>query len=249
MTDRETALQVYRCAVAASLAYLDGGDLQSQAAQARLVLVAAIQRGSHNALVLDDDGVRLLAFRGTDERNDWRTNLDVWFRSTPWGRVHRGFQDAVTTFWPEVDAHVRDGINGGRRIWLTGHSLGGALALLAGARFAAYNVIADRICTFGQPAVGGSAFCRRCENAFGARYIRCVNHTDAVADDLTFWRQHSGALWYFDVDGALHHEISFRRGLLDHVLAPHRFGGLSQFSAHGIAKYLPLLRSVAEREP
>jgi triacylglycerol lipase len=249
VTERETALQVYRCAVAAGLAYLDRGELHSQAAEARFALVAAIQRGSHNALVLDDDGVRLIAFRGTDERKDWLTNLDVWFRSTSWGRVHRGFQDAVTTFWPEVDDHVRVGITAGRRIWLTGHSLGGALALLAAARLAANDVIADRLCTFGQPAVGGAAFCRQCGTSFGTRYIRCVNHTDAVADDLTFWRQHSGTLWYFDVDGVLHHTVTFRRGLIDHVMAPHRFGGLSQFSAHGMAKYLPLLRAIAEPEP
>jgi len=247
--DHETASQVYRCAVAAGLAYLDGGELQSKAADARFALVAAIQRGTHNSLVLDDDGVRLLAFRGTDRTNDWRTNLDLWSRSTPWGRVHRGFQDAVSTFWPEVDHHIREGVGTGRRIWLTGHSLGGALALLAAARLATDTIVVDRVCTFGQPAVGGWAFCRQCGESFGTRYIRCVNHTDVVADDLTFWRRHSGTLWYFDVDGALHHEVTFRRGLLDHVLAPHRFGGLSQFNAHSIARYLPLLRSLAEPEP
>src|SRR5262245_52353554 len=105
--DHDTARQVYRCAVAAGLAYLEGTELQSQAAAAGCALVAAIQRGTHHALVLDDGSARLLAFRGTDRVDDWRTNLDVWFRSTPWGRVHRGFQDAVSTFWPEVDEHVR----------------------------------------------------------------------------------------------------------------------------------------------
>src|SRR3954462_2239964 len=109
MTERETASQVYRWAVAARLAYVDGSELRSQAAEAGCAVVAAIERGSHNAVVLDEDGVRLLAFRGTDGANDWRTNLDVWFRSTPWGPVHRGFQDAVTTFWPDVAEHVRLG--------------------------------------------------------------------------------------------------------------------------------------------
>jgi triacylglycerol lipase len=250
MIEREAAKHVYRCAVAAHLAYLDGPALETELAAAGFTMVAALQRGSHHALVVDDrsvsDGsVRLLAFRGTDDAADWRTNLNVWFRATPWGRVHRGFQDAVSTFWPEVDGYLRDAIAARRKTWVTGHSLGGALALLAAARLAAEAQTVDRICTFGQPPVGGSRFCDRCLESFGDRYIRCVNHTDAVVEDLSFWRQHTGTLWYFDVDGHLHHQVDFRRNLLDHVLAPHRLGGLSQFGAHAMSRYMPLLETLA----
>ena len=245
--DRDTAERVFRCALAARLAYLDGNALEAAVAKSRFTLVAALQRGSHHAVVLDDDRVRMVGFRGTDDRVDWRTNLNVLARSTPWGRVHRGFLEAVTTFWPQVGDTVREGIGRDRRIWLTGHSLGGALAVLAAAKLSEEGHSVEQLCTFGQPPVGGSDFCRHCSMTLGERYIRCVNHTDAVVDDLSMWRQHSGTLWYFDVDGHLHHDVSFRRGLIDHVLAPHRFGGLSQFGAHAMANYLPLLQTLVER--
>jgi len=48
------------------------------------------------------------------------------------GRVHEGFLAAYTTFW---SAHGREILNliGGRSLFLTGHSLGGALATVAAA--------------------------------------------------------------------------------------------------------------------
>jgi len=243
------ARNVYRCAVAAQLAYLSAHSLEAEAKRVGFTLVARLDRGRNNGVVLDLPGVRIVAFRGTDEAADWRTNLNLLPRSTPWGRVHRGFQDATASFWPDVAARVREATAAGQKIWVTGHSLGGAIATLAAVRlFGSNEATVDLLCTFGQPPVGGSRFCTHCQEKFGERYIRCVNHTDAVADDVSLWREHSGTLWYFDVDGVLHHTVSWRRSAADHVRAPQMYGGLSQFGAHGMAKYLPLLRSLVETD-
>jgi len=132
-------------------------------------------------------------------------------------------------------------------VWITGYSLGGAIALLASIRLLASDATAvDRLCTFGQPAVGSSTLCAHCDEALFDRYIRCVNHTDAVADPVSMWREHTGALWYFDVDGRLHHEVTWRQNLADHIDAPRRLGGLSQIAAHSMAAYLPLLQSLVD---
>lgn len=237
----------YRCAAASRLAYAGPEPLPEEVAQAGLTLVERLTRGSHVALVLDARDLRFIAFRGTDDRADWRTNLDMLFRGTPWGGVHRGFQRATERFWPDIEQHVRAARAAGREVWATGHSLGGALALLSAAKLlCADPASVSGVCTFGQPPVGGAAFCRDCDRHLGDRYIRCVNHTDAVADAPILFRRHAGRLWYFDVDGRLHQEVSFRRLALDAMAAPRRFGGLSQFAAHGMDRYLPLLKAAAD---
>jgi pimeloyl-ACP methyl ester carboxylesterase len=214
-------------------------------AAAGLSLVARLAHGTNVGVVLDGPEQRIIAFRGTDELADWRTNLNLGFRRTPWGRVHRGFQDAAERFWPEVAQHASDAAGARRALWLTGHSLGGAIALLVAARLSVADTgSVHGLCTFGQPAVGGGSFCRHCDECLSDRYIRCVNHTDVVAGAPSLFREHGGSLWYFDIDGHLHHEVTLKRNLLDTVGAPRQLGGLSQVTAHGMERYLPLLRAL-----
>lgn len=91
------------------------------------------------------------AFRGTDEVRDWLTNL----RAVPvlWahgGRVHRGFRRA----FGHVLRPLRTLLMGQAvPLQVCGHSLGGALALLAAPVFGARSVR-----TYGAPRVGDRAF-------------------------------------------------------------------------------------------
>lgn len=95
----------------------------------------------------------VLVFRGTDELRDWVRNLRAvpaaWSRG---GRVHAGFARALHRIWRELRERLEraDG-----PLVCTGHSLGGALALLAASR-----VPAASVWTFGAPRVGDRAFAR-----------------------------------------------------------------------------------------
>jgi len=192
----ELALPILRCATAATLAYLEASQVAIDAPASGFSVVAPLKRDHNYGVVLDEPDVRVLAFRGTDECGDWLTNLKLVPRHTAWGLVHAGFDDATTSFWPEIPRRVREARDAGRRVYFTGHSLGGAIALLAAAKLVERTEgDVDLLCTFGQPAVGGGTFCNRCREAFGDKYIRCVNHTDAVADDASFWRERAGTLW------------------------------------------------------
>jgi hypothetical protein len=240
--------RVLRCAIAANLAYLDGDRLKADSPAAGFTLVGPLQREEDNpnyGVVLDEPAVRIIAFRGTNEWADWLTNVNVIPRSTAWGHVHSGFAEATETFWPEIPSRVREARDAGRRVWLTGHSLGGAIAMLAAAKLAANDEgDVDLLCTFGQPPVGNSSFCSRCAQVFAGRYVRCVNHTDGVADPI--FREHAGELWYFDVSGRLHHDVPFGISLSDHIDAPRVLGGLSMFVAHKMAGYVPLLQALVD---
>ncbi len=110
----------------------------------------------------------VIAFRGTefqDVRDLW-TDADfptVPFASGPkWGRVHGGFDRAYRTVKPLLDERLA-GLRPGTKIWVTGHSLGGALASLFAADLLermdrGERIRFDGLVTFGSPRVGDTRF-------------------------------------------------------------------------------------------
>lgn len=104
----------------------------------------------------------VLAFRGTDSLDDWRTDSRRELVPRKWcdGRVHRGFAEALSIGWWRV-AHLVGLAPRGLPLLVTGHSLGGALAVLAAVRLQREGIPVAHVCTFGQPRVGDRRFCRR----------------------------------------------------------------------------------------
>jgi|HubBroStandDraft_1064217.scaffolds.fasta_scaffold08998_6 hypothetical protein len=118
--------------------------------------------------------------------------------------VHSGFYANVEAVWDDVvdcldaarkGAHIKD--DKGTRtkldqpldtLYITGHSLGGAMAVLAAARLFGSGFDKDwtpkqvikGVYTFGQPMVGNEAFAGGCEKTFGGRLFRHVYRDDVV---------------------------------------------------------------------
>ncbi|MEO8135818.1 MAG: lipase family protein, partial [Betaproteobacteria bacterium] len=91
--------------------------------------------------------------RGTEQGlADWMTNLSLGKKRWEQGpaRVHGGFLRALDSVWDEIAAEL-DRLS--CPLFYTGHSLGGALATLAGARRTPVAIY-----TFGSPRVGDAAF-------------------------------------------------------------------------------------------
>jgi predicted lipase len=108
----------------------------------------------------------ILSFRGTKSVQNWATNFHVALIH-PDGtaedlRVHDGFYRAFKTLSDGKDgldekiAEIKDNTGGKIPIYITGHSLGGALAQIASAVFGDDQVAACY--TFGSPRVGNSYF-------------------------------------------------------------------------------------------
>src|SRR5262245_58222166 len=76
----------------------------------------------------------VLAFQGTEDVRNWLTNLNFRMRKESGGKVHDGFAAALDTVWDDVLAKMEANRDNDQWIWLTGHSLGGALATLAARR-------------------------------------------------------------------------------------------------------------------
>ncbi len=144
--------------------------------------VAAIIGGNKKNLIL--------AFRGTvmEVRNwkqlllmaaNWLVNLacDQVEHERHSCRIHRGFSHAIDNIRDQIDDAVRSRLRPGQRFWITGHSLGGALANLTANEFcAAGRVEVAGTYTFGAPRVGDAAFAESCRTP----HYRIENRHDFV---------------------------------------------------------------------
>lgn len=112
-------------------------------------------------------GETILSFRGTETTPsfcsvlDWVNDLhaDLVAADGFQGRVHAGFLASLNDLWEGVvaalEAPADKGLPWAKNLYITGHSKGGALAILAGVRLAALK---PRVVTFAAPKVGNRRF-------------------------------------------------------------------------------------------
>jgi triacylglycerol lipase len=157
------------------------------------------------AAIIDGGTFRVLVFRGTEPprlAEDFLT--DVKLKLVPWphgGRVAEGFSTAFLRVFQEI-LKVRDRLTA--PLFITGHSLGGALAELAASQLRADGIPVRATYTFGCPRVGDAEFAR---SIASLPLYRVVNDRDIVARVPTiehFGYHHVGTLIHIDGKGALH---------------------------------------------
>ena len=151
----------------------------------RVKLLETLVARETEALVADTDKFVVVAFRGSTSRRDLRTDLQTRFNVSKIdleGRsvtvaVHSGFYKAFAKIEQPLRALLEK--TGEKPIYLTGHSLGGALALVASAVFGGSAEFGDRIAavyTFGAPRVAQGNFAE----IIKAPHYRIVNSGDVV---------------------------------------------------------------------
>ena len=174
---------------------------------------------AHNA------DIAVLSFRGTEIDNfmggfaDWVRNLDFKPVNDPsGGRVHRGFAQSMAAVWNDdanpdsVKRHLQQLLaSGTRTLWITGHSLGAALAVLAAERAAREGGLrVSGVYTFGCPCAGDASFREHYQaRDLQSRTYRFVNSQDVVrrlppGEDY----QHVGQLKFIDASGQLREELA-----------------------------------------
>lgn len=122
----------------------------------------------------ESDGMLVLAFRGTQPNiTDVLSDIKADLTCAPnGGQVHRGFMEAFEKIRDQVDQALDH--HSGPPVYITGHSLGGALALIA-TRYLEKN--SSGACyTFGAPRVGDDRFFDKIKTPI----YRIVNAADGV---------------------------------------------------------------------
>ncbi|XWS29841.1 hypothetical protein CRYUN_Cryun24cG0064600 [Craigia yunnanensis] len=196
------------------------------------------QRGRNTqGFMFHDQRVNMIvvAFRGTEPFNayDWSTDMDIsCFDNQEMGKIHGGFMKALGLVleegWPlelpeekkdknfayySMRAELRKRLEANKetKFIVTGHSLGGALAILFPAILALHEetTLLERlegVYTFGQPRVGDHKFKNFMEHQFGKygiKYLRFVYCNDLVPrlpidDPVTSMYNHFGLCFYFN---------------------------------------------------
>jgi len=110
------------------------------------------------AFVCGNNEYCVLAFRGTASFRDWLTDFDAGMVSYHTGRIHGGFRKALNDVWDDVFECIQEFCDEGKPLWVTGHSLGGALATLAVDRLLRADFEIKGLYTYGQPRVGNKQF-------------------------------------------------------------------------------------------
>jgi predicted lipase len=105
----------------------------------------------------------IVSFRGSSNIKNWISNLNAartTYAVCSGCQVHSGFNSAYNLVKNDLHSLVEQytAMFRGSRIMVTGHSLGGALAILAASDFITLYGKVDEVYTFGQPRVGNAAF-------------------------------------------------------------------------------------------
>lgn len=191
----------------ARLAYSDAGSITTTALQWGFPRSRFLDKRDTQAYVMANGQTIVVAFRGTqpDKLLDWMSDCDTLFVNGPFGRVHNGFNLALSQVWEELIATVTEFQDQGQSLWLTGHSLGAALATLASARWREQDKPVNGLYHFGSPRVGDRVFERSFDQDFAARNFRFVNNADLVTRVplRVMGYSHAGTMLYFTDKGEL----------------------------------------------
>jgi hypothetical protein len=123
----------------------------------------------------------IIAFAGTDPLNllNW---VSDFYLGRPGQDAHEGFVDAAASVWREVSDFVGRSIAERRALFITGHSLGAAIALVTADRVRTEEKVDEaEIYAFGCPRVWHTNFAEPFINTLGSTTYRLVYGQDVVA--------------------------------------------------------------------
>lgn len=235
---------------AATLAYQDQPAIKAELVGDGLSLFEFFQGRETQAFIGGNDEMLVLSFRGTEPTKlaDWMSDLDLGLVAGPGGKVHEGFNIALSYVWRDIWRFI-SAERKRRSLWVTGHSLGAALATLAVAKLRLEkDEPVNGLYTFGQPRTGGREFATRFDADFAAKTFRYVNNNDVVprVPLRAMEYSHVGTFRYFDADGLLHRDemiwwdklLDRMQGRVGDLLKP----GTDGLKDHGMEKYLANLK-------
>ena len=216
--------------------------------------VQYIDREGAQAFLVYTDHDLVVACRGTEpgDWNDVKADANALHDlAETVGRVHRGFKREVDELWPQILERLLGSANGeGHDVWFTGHSLGGAMAMISAGRCLLADVPIDPIqtITFGAPRVGTKRYIQNAK----IDVVRWVNNNDIVPRVPPMWMgyRHTGTLEYLDSDG-VHRAMTreeIARDRWEGFVTGLRRGRVDNISDHLIADYVSHLIANQDRQ-
>lgn len=176
--------------------------------------------------ILETDDNIVIAFRGTSSPVDWIADMIARQQKFPFvrnaGWTHEGFTAIYRSARKQIFA-ILNRLPGHKKLYITGHSLGGALATLCAIDVAIHSQYsAPSVYTFGAPRTGDPAFVKAYHGVVRQSH-RVYNLYDAVTQvpTLLYKSPRTGALYrYLHVRNG--YRLTFQHGS---VSANHTLSG------------------------
>ncbi|MEO0454820.1 MAG: lipase family protein [Verrucomicrobiota bacterium] len=133
-------------------------------------------------LVLADDQNIIIAFRGSESAEDWFANFQAVTDPGPLNntKAHEGFQDALYPTVIRLTETINRFSDNDQKLWITGHSLGGALCSLHAGMLAENGFEVYGIYTFASPRPGDKDFADELMAKIKGPHFRVINSGDVV---------------------------------------------------------------------
>jgi triacylglycerol lipase len=173
-------------AVMSKLAYIEFETSEEELARLTINLksggfdlVNIFSKGSTQGFLAKNNNIYVLAFRGTQPKKIEDINADIraYKTSLKEGKIHAGFHEAYEEVADEIVKIFMENESWVWPLYITGHSLGGALATIATQNLEHRIKSQIAACyTFGSPRVGNSQY----EKNVKAPFYRIVHSTDIV---------------------------------------------------------------------
>ncbi|WP_439107299.1 lipase family protein [Congregibacter sp.] len=132
--------------------------------------------------IMADDNNIVVVFRGSDSGNDWFANFQASQDPGPFESTgaHEGFQDSLYPAVIKLTEILRTQADKPRRVWITGHSLGGALCSLYAGMLLENDIDVYGVYTFASPRPGDAKFASALSKSIEGPHYRVVNSGDVV---------------------------------------------------------------------
>lgn len=166
--------------------------------------------GTYAFLAINDHNL-ILVFRGSETADKTDYTTDAKIIQTPFrefGSAHSGFVEALDWVNEAIEEEINQLlVEKPRALWISGHSLGGALATLYGIH---HSDQTTAVYTIGAPRVGGINLAQEGEERI--RLYRLVNDNDIIPRLPTppFYR-HFGTIHFITSEGELIEDPHFTR--------------------------------------
>jgi triacylglycerol lipase len=161
----------------AQIAYMDGAEAKKEYKKLGYTRHKFIECDGAQVHIIGNKEENVLCFRGTEpgEFSDIKADLNALpdKAMNGSGYVHNGFQVEVDKVWDKLTSSIDTSAFKGKKFYICGHSLGGAMATIATSRL---QDKVDALYTYGSPRTGTKKFV----NSIKTPHYRHVNNNDMV---------------------------------------------------------------------
>ena len=213
------------------------------------ISITGFDKNSAQAMLVEHKDYFCMSFRGTDELADWLDNMDIASTEQACGIFHEGFWESTEDIWG-IYSKYKELASGQeqRPLFITGHSLGGAMATVAAVRLLHENIPFVGLYTFGQPR----AMVRKMIPIVNAqckdRFFRFQNNNDIVTrmPALLAGYRHGGTQLYISQHRVIYRKTSFWFSFVDHLSGTFKnlkkLHRLDMISDHDMNEYLAAIQ-------